>query len=87
MTRTIDPVVGIEVCRLIREAVPGSHFAVERLPGIALEPGFLERNAIPDDARRGPVEEIFDGPRAQAAGAARGDLAAGVLGPRGGGRR
>jgi len=62
MTRTIDPVVGIEVCRLIREAVPGSHFAVEQLPGIALEPGFLERNAIPDDARRGSVEEIFDGP-------------------------
>ena len=62
MTRTIDPVVGLEVCRLIREAVPGSHFAVERLPGIALEPGFLERNAIPDDARRGSVEEIFDGP-------------------------
>ena len=61
-TRTIDPVVGLEVCRLIRETVPGSHFAVERLPGIALEPGFLERNAIPDDARRGPLEEIFDGP-------------------------
>ena len=61
MTRTIDPAVGIEVCRLIREAVPGSHFAVERLSGIALEPGFLERHAIPEGARRGPVEEIFDG--------------------------
>ncbi len=61
MTRTIDPEVGLEVCRLVREAMPGTHFAVERLSGIALEPGFLERHPIPDGARRGTVEEIFDG--------------------------
>ena len=31
LTRTIDPVVGVEVCELIRAAVPGSAFAVETL--------------------------------------------------------
>src|SRR6185436_10972230 len=35
--RPIDPAVGLEVCRLIRQAVPGSWFAVESLAGLALE--------------------------------------------------
>ncbi|MEP6817458.1 MAG: Cof-type HAD-IIB family hydrolase [Marmoricola sp.] len=62
MLRTIEPGVGIEVSRLIREAIPGSSFAVETSSGIALEQGFLERHAIPDDARRGTIKEIFDAP-------------------------
>ncbi len=56
LTRTIDPVVGVEVCELIRAAVPGSAFAIETLAGIALEPDFLERHPVPEGAggRRSP---------------------------------
>ena len=39
LTRTIDPVVGVEVCELIRAAVPGSAFAVETLAGIVARAG------------------------------------------------
>jgi Cof subfamily protein (haloacid dehalogenase superfamily) len=60
--RPIQPDVGLEVCRLIRAAVPGSTFAVEKLAGIVLEPEFHERNEVPDDALRGPLEKIFDTP-------------------------
>ncbi|MGI9157533.1 MAG: Cof-type HAD-IIB family hydrolase [Marmoricola sp.] len=62
MLRPIEPAVGLEVAELIREAVPGSSFAVETLAGIALEPRFLERRAMPDDVRRGELETIFDAP-------------------------
>ena len=62
LVRPIEPGVGLEVCRLIRAAVPGSVFAVETLGGIGLEPGFLERYPQPPDSRRGPVEELFDEP-------------------------
>ena len=58
--RPIDPAVGLEVCRLIRKVVPGSWFAVESLAGLALEPGFREPNAVPEDARWAPLEELFD---------------------------
>ena len=60
--RAIQPPVGLEACRRLRAAVPGSAFAVETLAGIALEEEFLERCPVPDASRRGPVEEIFDGP-------------------------
>jgi hydroxymethylpyrimidine pyrophosphatase-like HAD family hydrolase len=62
LTRTIDPVVGVEVCDLIRAAVPGSAFAVETLDGIALEPGFRERHPVPDGTRRGAIAELFTAP-------------------------
>jgi Cof subfamily protein (haloacid dehalogenase superfamily) len=62
LLRPIEPAVGLEVCGLVRAAVPGSTFAVESLAGIALEPAFLERHPVPEGARRGPVEELFDGP-------------------------
>ncbi|WP_310961624.1 Cof-type HAD-IIB family hydrolase [Nocardioides terrisoli] len=63
LERAIDPAVGLEVCALIRSAVPGSTFAVETAAaGIALEPEFLERHPVPDGARRGPLEEILDAP-------------------------
>ena len=76
-----------EVCRLLREAVPGSTFAVETLDGIGLEPEFMERHPVPDGARRGPIEELLSRPAAQAAGPPRGAGAAGLLGRgRGGGR-
>jgi HAD superfamily hydrolase (TIGR01484 family) len=62
LLRPIEPETGIEVARRIRAVVPDSHFAVETLDGIALEPGFLERYAVPEGAVRGPIEEIFAGP-------------------------
>ena len=62
LERPIDPEVGLEMCAVLREAIPGSVFAVETLEGIGLEPAFLERHAVPADARRGPLEELFDQP-------------------------
>ncbi|MGY2700974.1 Cof-type HAD-IIB family hydrolase [Nocardioides sp. HB32] len=62
LERLIDPALGLEVCALIRQAIPGSTFAVETLDGIGLEEDFLERHAIPDGARRAPVAELFDRP-------------------------
>lgn len=62
LTRAIPVDEGLAACHRIREAVPGSCFAVESLDGIALEEGFLERYPLPDDARRGPLETVFDAP-------------------------
>ncbi len=62
LERTIEPDLGLAVCRIIREAIPGSSFAVESLSGIGLEPAFLERHRVPEGARRGPIEELFDRP-------------------------
>ena len=60
--RPIPQEVGLEVCRLIRAAVPGSVFAVESVDGIALESDFLERHPVPPGSVRGDLEQIFDRP-------------------------
>jgi Cof subfamily protein (haloacid dehalogenase superfamily) len=62
LLRPIDPVLGTEVCRLLRAALPDTAFAVETLEGIGLEPQFVERYPVPDAARRAPVAELFDRP-------------------------
>ncbi|MBB6627827.1 HAD family phosphatase [Nocardioides sp. KIGAM211] len=62
LVRPIDQAVALETCRLIREAVPGSAFAVETVTGIGLEPGFMERFPPPPDSHRGALEELFDAP-------------------------
>ncbi len=62
LTRDIPVAEGIAACRLIRDAVPGTTFAVEDLTGIALEREFLERHPLPEDSRRGSLEEIFVSP-------------------------
>ncbi len=62
LERTLAPGPGLETCRRIRAAVPGSAFAVETLEGVALEPAFLERHPVPDGSRRGPIEEIYTHP-------------------------
>src|SRR4051794_10017653 len=62
LERPIEPAAGVEVCRAIRAAVPGSRFAVEPLQGLGLEREFLERPPVPDGSRRAPVEELFDRP-------------------------
>jgi HAD superfamily hydrolase (TIGR01484 family) len=60
--RPIAEEVGLEVCRLIREAVPGSVFAVETLAGIALETEFVERHPVPPGSVRGDLDQIFNRP-------------------------
>ena len=62
LMREVPVDVGLEVCRLIRDAVPGSAFAVETLAGISLETDFVERHPVPDGSRRGALDEIFDAP-------------------------
>ena len=43
LERPIEPALGLEVCELLRAALPGTTYAVETLDGIDLEPEFLER--------------------------------------------
>ena len=62
LERAIEPEVAGRVAELVRAAVPGTHYAVETLDGIALESGFLERYPVPDGARRGAFAEIADRP-------------------------
>jgi Cof subfamily protein (haloacid dehalogenase superfamily) len=62
LERPVPPDTAREVCRLLREAVPGSAYAVETLEGIALEPEFMERHPLPAGARRAPVEELLSRP-------------------------
>lgn len=62
LERPIEPGLGLEACRLLRAALPGTSYAVETLAGIGLEPEFLERHPVPDAARRAPIEELFDRP-------------------------
>jgi HAD superfamily hydrolase (TIGR01484 family) len=61
-THAIAVEVGLEVCRILRGAVPGTTYAVETVAGIALEPDFVERHPMPADAVRGPLESIFTAP-------------------------
>jgi len=64
--RTVRPVeatVAQESCELLREAVPGTTYAVETLDGIGLEPGFIERaDLLPPDVWRRPIDALFDRP-------------------------
>ncbi|HSE56300.1 MAG TPA: HAD family hydrolase [Nocardioidaceae bacterium] len=58
--RTIPVEVGVKAAQLLREAIPGTTFALEKLDGFAKEPAFMPRVPPPDDLRVGPVEELFD---------------------------
>src|SRR3954451_16058579 len=63
--RSVRPIprdVGLEVADLVRAAVPGTTFALEKVSGFAKEPGFMERYAVPDDLEVGSLEAVFDGP-------------------------
>ncbi len=62
LERPIAPAVGREASGVIREAVPGSSFAVEALDGIGLEPTFMERHPVPPGARRAPIEDLLRRP-------------------------
>lgn len=58
--RTIPAEVGLKVADILRHAVPGTTFAMERVEGFAKEPEFMPRVPPPDDLHVGTVEEIFD---------------------------
>ncbi|MCZ4499766.1 MAG: HAD-superfamily hydrolase, subfamily [Marmoricola sp.] len=62
LQRAIEPAVGLQVVERLRAAVPGSHFAVESLSGIALETDFLTRYPMPPGSRRGTAQEILTEP-------------------------
>ncbi|WP_435741871.1 Cof-type HAD-IIB family hydrolase [Nocardioides sp. SYSU DS0663] len=62
LERPIPTDLALEVCREVRAAVPGTAYAVEHLDGIALEPEFVERYAVPGGARRAPVEQLLATP-------------------------
>ena len=60
--RPIPVATAREACRLLREAVPGSTFAVETVDGMGLEPAYLERYPVPDGSRRAPVDDLLTRP-------------------------
>ncbi|HNM96840.1 MAG TPA: Cof-type HAD-IIB family hydrolase [Marmoricola sp.] len=53
---------GLVLVDRIREQVPGSHFALESVSGIALEPGFQEPEEVPVGSPMGPLSEIWTEP-------------------------
>jgi Cof subfamily protein (haloacid dehalogenase superfamily) len=60
-SRPIPADVGLRVAGLIREALPGTTFALEGTAGFAKEPAFRERHRVPADVRVGELVDIFDG--------------------------
>jgi Cof subfamily protein (haloacid dehalogenase superfamily) len=60
--RTIPRDVGLEVASVIREALPGTVFGLEKSTGFAKEPAFLPRaeDASSPELRIGPLDEVFD---------------------------
>jgi Cof subfamily protein (haloacid dehalogenase superfamily) len=60
MARTIPVDAGLEVAKRLRDAIPGTTFATERIEGFAKESGFMSRIPPPPDLRVGPAEEILD---------------------------
>jgi len=60
--RTARPIpadVGLEAADLMRTAIPGTTFALEKLSGFAKERGFMERYAVPEDVEVGELEDLF----------------------------
>jgi len=60
--RGIEVAAGLELARRIREALPGATFAVESVAGIALAPGFLDIERIPEGSRVGSLDELWTEP-------------------------
>ncbi len=60
--RTIPRHIGLKVADLVRTAIPGSVFALEKTTGFGKEPDFLPRPADADnpDLTVGPLEQVFD---------------------------
>jgi len=65
LERPVPAEVVLAVTTALREACPGTAYALETPAGIALEPVFVERFEVPDGVRRGPVADLLaagDGP-------------------------
>jgi len=61
--RTARPIpveVGLQTAAILRDAVPGITFALERTHGFAKEPDFMPRIPPPADLAIGPLEQILD---------------------------
>ncbi|MGA8247080.1 MAG: HAD family hydrolase [Nocardioides sp.] len=58
----IDPASGLALAAAIRAAVPGCHFAVETLSGIALDPSYDEPHHAPPDSPRGDLGAVWTEP-------------------------
>jgi Cof subfamily protein (haloacid dehalogenase superfamily) len=59
--RTIPAEVGTEVADVLRTAIPGTTFAVEKTDGFAKEEQFMPRVPPPPDLVVGALDEIFGG--------------------------
>ncbi len=59
-TRPISADLVLEVAGRLRTGIPGTAFALERLSGAALEPGFLARRQLPEDVQTGQLEDLLD---------------------------
>ena len=59
LARTIDARTGLEVGALLRDALPGVQFAVERADGYGREPGFTSRGPVPRDLQIGPLDALM----------------------------
>jgi Cof subfamily protein (haloacid dehalogenase superfamily) len=59
--RTIPPEVGLKVADVLKAAVPGTSFALERPDGFAKEAAFMPRAASQDEVVVGELPELFDG--------------------------
>jgi len=58
--REIPVNVGLEVAEMLRAAIPGTTFALEKTEGFAKEAEFMPRLPPPPDLLIGPMELIFD---------------------------
>ena len=56
----IEPETCLEVGRLLRRAIPGTTFALEKTGGFALSEDFVPRAETPADIPRGTLKEIVD---------------------------
>jgi Cof subfamily protein (haloacid dehalogenase superfamily) len=59
-TRPIPAATGLKVAGLLRDAIPGTTFALEKATGFAKEPTFRERHPLPPDMEVGPLDAVFD---------------------------
>jgi len=58
---TIDPDTCLKVGRLLRKAIPGTSFALEKTGGFGVEETFMSRNDVVRGIPTGPLEQIVDG--------------------------
>ncbi len=58
--RTIPVEVGLEAADILRSAIPGTTFAVEKINGFGKEADFMPRVPPPPELEIGRLEEVFD---------------------------